>query len=93
MPNVIVPTGSQVLTTYVTEYINPTPPASGIIYVSKGERWDSIAYKMYGDPTQIESLIQNNPGILIQDYVDAGVQVFVPIITPPVTSTISTPWG
>jgi hypothetical protein len=48
---------------------------------------------MYGDSTQVEPLIQNNPGIPIGDYVAAGVQVFVPLITPSTSTTSSTPWG
>ena len=95
MPNVVIPNGgSGVLTaSLVTTYVNPAPPSSGIIYVSKGERWDAIAYRMYGDSTQVEPLIQNNPGIPIGDYVAAGVQVFVPLITPSTSTTSSTPWG
>ena len=95
MPNVVIPNGgSGVLTaSLVTTYVNPSAPSSGIIYVSKGERWDAISQKMYGDSTQIELLIQNNPGIPIGDYVAAGVQVFVPLITPATSTTSSTPWN
>ena len=95
MPNVVIPTGgSEILTpTLTTEYVNPSAPSSGIIYVSKGERWDSIAWKMYGDSTLIEDLIQYNPGIPIGDYVAQGTQVFVPLITPATSTTSSTPWG
>jgi hypothetical protein len=48
---------------------------------------------MYGDSTQIEDLIQNNPGIPIGDIVAQGVQVFVPLITPATSTTSSTPWN
>jgi len=95
VPNVVIPSGGGGVITpgLVSEYVNPSPPTSGIIYVSVGERWDSIAFKMYGDPTQVEPLIQNNPAIPIGDIVAAGTQVFVPLITPTVTTTTSTPWG
>jgi phage tail protein X len=95
MPNVVIPSGGLGVLTpgLISKYVNPAPPSSGIIYVSKGERWDAIAYKMYGDSTQVEPLIQNNPGIPIGDYVAAGVQVFVPLITPSTSTTSSTPWG
>lgn len=95
MPNVVIPNGgSGVLTaSLVTTYVNPSAPSSGIIYVSKGERWDAIAYKMYGDPMVVEPLIQYNPGIPIGDIVAQGVQVFVPLITPVSSTTSSTPWG
>ncbi len=95
MPNVVIPNGGLGVLTpgLISQYVNPTAPSSGIIYISKGERWDAIAYKMYGDSTQIEPLIQNNPGIPISDYVAQGVQVFVPLITPATSTTSSTPWG
>jgi hypothetical protein len=94
MPVVIPNGGSGVLTaSLVTTYVNPSAPSSGIIYVSKGERWDAISQKMYGTPFEVESLIQNNPGIPIGDYVAQGVQVFVPLITPATSTTSSTPWG
>jgi phage tail protein X len=95
MPNVIIPAGGggPIQPSLVTEYVNPAAPDSGIIYVSQGERWDSIAWKMYGDSTLINALIQNNPGIAIQDTVDAGVQVFVPLIAPVINSTPLSPFG
>lgn len=95
MPNVVIPSGGLGVLTpgLISQYVNPSAPSSGIIYVSKGERWDSIAWKMYGDSTQIKSLIQNNPSIPISDYVAQGTQVFVPLITPSTSTTSSTPWG
>jgi phage tail protein X len=71
----------------------PTPPSQGLLYTAKGDRWDNIAYAMYGDPTQVESLIQNNPGVPVADYVAAGTPLFVPLIEVSTTSTSSTPWG
>lgn len=95
MPNVIIPAGGggPIQPGRVSQYINPAPPSQGVIYTSKGERWDSIAYQMYGSPFLVESLIQNNPGIAIQDTVDQGVQVFVPLIAPAITSTPLSPFG
>lgn len=95
MPNVIIPSGGVgvVQPNLVTEYTNPTQPQSGIVYISAGERWDTIAYKMYGDPTQLGNLILNNPAIAIVDYVPAGTRVFVPLITPATPTTTSTPWN
>jgi phage tail protein X len=95
MPNVIIPAGGAGASQpgLVSQYINPAPPSSGIIYISKGERWDSVAWKMYGDPTQVEALIANNPGIPIQDTIAAGVQVFVPLISPTITADTASPFG
>jgi hypothetical protein len=77
----------------LNQYVNPAPPIQGINYVSKGERWDSIAYKMYGDASQIELLIQNNPSIPALDYVVQGAVVFVPLLMPTINTSTSTPWG
>ncbi len=95
MPNVIIPEGGLGVITsgLVSEYVNPSAPTTGIVYTSKSERWDSIAYKMYGDSTQITPLIVNNPGVPIQDTVDAGTQLFVPIITPVSSAPTNSPWG
>jgi hypothetical protein len=95
MPNVVIPSGGLGVLTpgLISQYVNPSAPSSGIIYVSKGERWDAISQKMYGTPFEVESLIQNNPGIPIADTVSAGVQIFVPLITISPSVTSSTPWG
>jgi phage tail protein X len=96
MPNVIIPDGGAgaVQPGLVSQYVNPAPPSSGVIYISKGERWDSISWKMYGTPFEVAPLIANNPGILIQDTIDAGVQVFVPLIAPTITtSSALSPFG
>ena len=74
-------------------YVNPPAPTKGVIYISKGERWDTIAYKMYGDATLISSLILYNPGIAAIDYVAEGVGVFVPLLAPAPNTSTSTPWG
>ena len=95
MPNVIIPNGGAgaVQPGLVSAYLNPAAPDSGVIYTSVGERWDSIAWKMYGDPTQVAPLIANNPGIAIQDTVNSGVQVFVPLISPTITVNTMSPFG
>jgi phage tail protein X len=95
IPNVIIPNGGAGASQpgLVSQYINPAPPSSGIIYISKGERWDSISWRMYGNPFEVAPLIANNPGIAIQDTVDAGVQVFVPLISPTITADTASPFG
>jgi len=95
VPVVVVPSGTgEVITPLLKgQPINPAAPSQGIIYTSVGERWDSVAYKMYGDSTQVGLLIQYNPGILVADYIPAGTNVFVPLLTPPAVTTSTTPWG
>jgi phage tail protein X len=94
MPVVIPQGGASILQPAVVgQYVNPAQPTAGVIYAAQGERWDLIAWKMYGDASQISDLILSNPGIPIQDTVNAGSQVFVPIITPPAAPASSTPWS
>jgi hypothetical protein len=38
-------------------------------------------------------LILNNPGIAALDYVLAGTQVFVPMLTPTANTSAGTPWS
>lgn len=53
-----------------------------ITYVTTaGERWDSIAWKMYGDATLISPIIQTNPQIPIEAVFEAGLVIGVPLIT------------
>lgn len=75
------------------KYVNPAKTTQGVIYISKGERWDTIAFKMYGDASQLSALILANPGIPALDYVEQGAGVFVPLLTPTANTTASTPWG
>lgn len=94
MPNVVIPAGGNGVLQpgTVGKYVNPAQPTVGIIYAAMGERWDLIAWKMYGDASQLSELILNNPGIPVEDTVDAGSQVFVPLISATTAPATSTPW-
>lgn len=95
MPIVIIPSGEGlVVTPQIGVIYNPAvEPRLGIIYTSVGERWDSIAFKMYGNPTLVQPLINNNPGIPIDDIIDQGARVFVPLLVINTPQGTSTPWG
>lgn len=95
MPIVVIPNNlSLYVVTVVTAVVSyPEPPDQGLIYLSKGDRWDNIAYQMYGDATQVGPLLQNNGGILMSDYVPAGSPVFAPLIPAPVVPATTTPWA
>jgi phage tail protein X len=54
---------------------------------SEGERWDSIAQKAYGDPTQIALIINANQGFKISQTLPAGITINVPILEPAENST------
>jgi len=52
-----------------------------IVHVSKsGERWDLLAWKYYGDPTQYRPVIRANPGVPIEPVFEAGLTIVVPIV-------------
>ena len=60
-----------------------------------GERWDTLAWKYYGDATLIGPIIQTNPQIAIEAVFEAGLVVGVPILM--VDQTVSSeadlpPW-
>lgn len=45
-----------------------------------GERWDSLAWRYYGDATLIAPIIQTNPAIQIEAVFEAGRIIGVPLI-------------
>ena len=45
-----------------------------------GERWDTLAWKYYGDATLIGPIIQTNPQIAIEAVFEAGLNIGVPIL-------------
>lgn len=45
-----------------------------------GERWDTLAWKYYGNATLITPIIQTNPLIPIMAVFDAGLTIGVPIL-------------
>jgi phage tail protein X len=45
-----------------------------------GERWDTIAWKYYGDATLFGPIIQTNPQIEIEAVFEAGLNIGVPIL-------------
>jgi phage tail protein X len=45
-----------------------------------GERWDTLAWKYYGDATLVGPIIQTNPQQAIEAVFDAGLTIGVPIL-------------
>lgn len=45
-----------------------------------GERWDTLAFKFYGDATLFGPIIQTNPQIPIEPAFEAGLNIGVPIL-------------
>ena len=58
-----------------------------------GERWDSIAWQYYGDPTLVNPLIMANPNVPIAAVFAAGVEIAVPILRQESTPSDLPPWG
>ena len=63
---------------------------------SEGERWDTIAQKAYGEPSQIATIINANKGLAISETLPAGIVINVPILEPEetegVNSNLLPPW-
>jgi Phage Tail Protein X. len=45
-----------------------------------GERWDQLAHKYYGDPTQYERIIAANPHMAMAPILPAGVKLAIPVV-------------
>lgn len=61
----------------------------------EGERWDTVAYKAYGDPTAIEDIIDANPDVAITARLEAGIRLQIPVkdtLAVEVDTTLLPPW-
>lgn len=47
--------------------------------VKDGDRWDSIAFKAYGDPRQFGIIIEANLSTIISPLLVAGTRLIIPI--------------
>ena len=68
--------------------------ASGqfIVHVTKaGERWDLLAWRYYGDPTEYSPIIFANPTVPIEPVFDAGVTIAVPILQQSASGSVNLP--
>lgn len=70
--------------------------ANFVEYVAKqGDRWDTIAFKAYGDATLINGLIEANQTIVISPILEVGTRVIVPILEQgdiQIDSELLPPW-
>ena len=60
-----------------------------------GERWDTLAWKYYGDTTLFGPIIQTNPQIAIEAVFEAGLNIGVPLLMvnqPVQTEADLPPW-
>jgi hypothetical protein len=70
----------------------PTPPVAAYT-TGYNERWDMVAWRLYGDPTQVNSLIMANPGVPIACELPQATYLIAPLLPPPGPAPSSTPWG
>lgn len=59
----------------------------------QGDRWDTVAYKAYGDPMKITPIAEANPHVPKSPVLPAGIILNIPIQEREnVTSNILPPW-
>jgi len=46
----------------------------------QGDRWDSIAFKAYGDSSMFSKIQDVNPNIPLVDNFEGGIKILIPII-------------
>lgn len=50
-------------------------------YVTQdGDRWDTIAYRHYGNPHRYEPILRANPGVPIRPILPGGVRLLIPVL-------------
>jgi len=57
-----------------------TPIACLIHVTQAGERWDTLAWRYYGNPLDYGRIITANPALDISSSLPAGQRVFIPIL-------------
>jgi phage tail protein X len=58
-----------------------------------GERWDTLAWNYYGDPTLFSPIIMANPSIPIESVFEAGLSMGIPILqVAPASPENLPPW-
>jgi phage tail protein X len=56
-----------------------------------GERWDTVAWNYYGDPTFYSGLVFANPSVAVEPVFEAGIVLIVPILQKSVMMTTNLP--
>jgi len=71
----------------------PVAPSAVQYTTGPSDRWDLVAWRVYGDPTQINAVIMANPVVPISPVLPQGVPLYCPLIAPPGPPANSTPWS
>lgn len=48
--------------------------------VKAGERWDTLAYRYYGDALEMSRLLEANPHLALGEQLPQGETVLVPVV-------------
>lgn len=57
----------------------------------KGDRWDLIAFKAYGDANKLGPIIRANPAVPLYDELPGGLTLNIPVMDRPKVSTEQLP--
>jgi nucleoid-associated protein YgaU len=61
--------------------------------VKSPERWDSVAFKAYGDPFKVSVLAEANPRVALDTELPAGTILNIPVLPDPeVNRNLLPPW-
>lgn len=57
------------------------------------QRWDTVAYRVYGDAKRIDDIIEANPGIPVTPVIPAGTTLRIPVkAAGKLNSALLPPW-
>lgn len=57
-----------------------------------GDRWDLIAYEMYGDAYLYHLILEANPEYKEYMVLPAGITLKIPVINEPPNTEVKPPW-
>ena len=63
--------------------------------IKDGDRWDTIAYKAYGDAALFNGIIDANPSVIVSATLIAGNRLIIPILEDgdiTINSQLLPPW-
>jgi nucleoid-associated protein YgaU len=61
--------------------------------VKSSERWDSVAFKAYGDPFKVSVLVEANPNVALDAELSAGTVLNIPVLPDPeIDKNLLPPW-
>ncbi|MGH7049138.1 MAG: tail protein X [Acetobacteraceae bacterium] len=71
----------------------PVAPSAVAYTTGPGDRWDLVAWRVYGDPTEINAVITANPTVPMSPVLPQGLTIYCPLIASPGPPAGSTPWS